>query len=97
MDALVVYRYRAADAQRSNEITIRSDEKDVDLPQFQTSPHRIGDTVTLQAQEDEEAAIERLGKDPKEYVVNKCVHVLSQVADHPYQLTVYVDVTDPGS
>ena len=57
----------------------------------------VGDTVTSQAEEEEEEAIEELGKEPKEYVVSKCVHVLTQTAEHGPGLTVYVGVADTGS
>lgn len=69
MDALVIYQYHAVGAKRGDETTIRSDEMDVDLNRMQTSTHMVGDTVTLQAEEEEEEAIEKLGKDPKEYVI----------------------------
>ncbi|PLS82674.1 MAG: hypothetical protein CYG60_23935 [Actinobacteria bacterium] len=94
MDALVIYRYQAAGAEQGNEFTIRSDKMDVDLNRFQTSPHKVGDTVALQAEKEEEEAIKKLGEDQKEYVVRKCVHVLTQVAEYNPGLTVYVTVTD---
>ncbi len=96
MDALVVYKYRPAGAERGNEITIRYNEMDVDLNRFRTSPHMDGDTVTLQTEEEEEA-IEMLGRDPKEYVVRERVHIITQVGDNNPDLTVFVIVTDPDS
>jgi hypothetical protein len=95
MDASVIYQYQAGGAEQGNVITIRSDTMDVDLNQFRTSPPMIGDTVTLQAEEEE--AIEVLGEEPEEYVVSQCVHVLTQPAEHAPGLTVYVGVADTGS
>jgi hypothetical protein len=97
MDASVIYQYQAGGAEQGNVITVRSDTRDIDLNQFRTSPHMIGDTVTLQAEEEEEEAIEVLGEEPKEYVVSQCVHVLTQTAEHGPGLTVYVGVADPDS
>jgi S-adenosylmethionine hydrolase len=70
---------------------------DVDVNRLRTSPHMVGDTVTLQAEEEEETAIEKLGEASREYVVTKCVHVLTHAAEHSPRLSVYVSVTDPNS
>jgi S-adenosylmethionine hydrolase len=98
MDASVIYQYEAGGAEQGNVITIRSDTMDVNPSRMHTnSPHMVCDTVTLQAEEEEEEAIEALGKEPKEYVVSKCMHVLTRTAEHGPGLTVYVSVADPGS
>ena len=97
MRALVIYQYYTNGEERENRITIRSDETDVVLNRLMDSPHRVGDTVTLEPEEEEEEAIERFGRDPKEYVVSKCVHILTQTAEHSPGLTVFVSVADPDS
>ena len=97
-EALVIYQYQTAGAGPGNKITIRSDEMDVNPNRAQTSPHMVGDTVTLQAEEEEEKAIKMLGKDPKEYVVRKCMHTYSpQTPEQIPKRTVYVIVADPDS
>ena len=97
MHARVFYQYYTDGEERENRITIRTDETDDDLDRLMDSPHRVGDTVTLEPEEEEEEAIERFGKDPRDYVIRKCVHTLTQVTDHPHQLNVYVTLADPDS
>ena len=98
MHVLVIYQYYTDDGEeRENRITIRTDETDVDLNRLMDSPHMVGDTVTLAPEEDEEEAIETFGKDPRDYVITKCVHTLTQVTEYPPQLNVYVTLADTDS
>ena len=97
MHVLVIYQYYTDGEERENRITIRTDETDVDLNRLMDSPHMVGDTVTLAPEEDEEEAIETFGKDPRDYVITKCVHTLTQVTEYPPQLNVYVTLADTDS
>ncbi len=82
MHALVTYQYYTDGEERENRITSRTDETDVDLNRLMARSHMVGDTVTLAPEEDEEEAIERFGKDPRDYVIRKCVHTLTQVTEY---------------
>ncbi len=79
MHALVIYQVYTDGEERENRITSKTDKTDVDLNWLMASSHMVGDTVTLAPEEDEEEAIERFGKDPRDYLIRKCVHTLTQV------------------